>query len=113
MKIKKNEKRKKYLDLAGELKKSMEHEGNSNTNCNGRTCNDPQSLVRGLEELEIGRRAESIQTTALLRSVRILRRVLEVCNVTALNRREWRCLPDAAPSIGVTSLRYKMDSLLL
>ena len=33
--------------------------------------------VKGLQDLEKRRRAETIQTTALLRSARILRRVLE------------------------------------
>ena len=37
----------------------------------------PEGFERTLEELEIGGRAEIIQTTALLRWVRILRRVLE------------------------------------
>ena len=37
----------------------------------------PKGLVKGLKELEIEGRAETIQTTALLRSTRILRRVLE------------------------------------
>ena len=37
----------------------------------------PKRLVRVLEELYIETRAEAIQTTALLRSVRILRIVLE------------------------------------
>ena len=36
-----------------------------------------KGIVRGLEELEIGGQAETIQTTALLRSPRILRRILE------------------------------------
>ena len=36
----------------------------------------PKGLVKGLEEWEIGWRSETIQTTALLRSVRILRWVL-------------------------------------
>ena len=35
-------------------------------------------LVPGLEDLEIRGRVEIVQTTALLRSVRILRRVLEI-----------------------------------
>ena len=34
-------------------------------------------LVRELEELEIGRRAEIIQITALLKTARVLGRVLE------------------------------------
>ena len=37
----------------------------------------PKGLVQGLEDLEIRVRVETIQTTALMLSVRILRRVLE------------------------------------
>ena len=37
----------------------------------------PKGLKRGLEELETGGRIETIQTTALLRSAKILRRILE------------------------------------
>ena len=36
-----------------------------------------KGLPNGLEDLEVGRRVETIQTTALLRTARILRRVLE------------------------------------
>ena len=36
-----------------------------------------KGLLKGLEDLEIGRRVETIQTTALLRTARILRPVLE------------------------------------
>ena len=36
-----------------------------------------KGLVQGLEDLEIMGRVETVQTTALLRSARILRRVLE------------------------------------
>ena len=36
-----------------------------------------KGLLKGLEDLEIGGRVETIQTTALLRTVRILRRNLE------------------------------------
>ena len=36
----------------------------------------PKGLVRELEELEVGGRIETIQTTALLRSARILKSVL-------------------------------------
>ena len=35
-----------------------------------------KGLFKGLEDLEVGRRVETIQTTALLRTARILRRVL-------------------------------------
>ena len=36
-----------------------------------------KGLLKGLEDLEAGGQVETIQTTALLRTVRILRRVLE------------------------------------
>ena len=35
-------------------------------------------LLKGLEDLEVGGRVETIQTTALLGMTRILRRVLEI-----------------------------------
>ena len=36
-----------------------------------------KGLLRGLEDLEVGGRVETIQTTALLRTSRILRRAQE------------------------------------
>ena len=36
-----------------------------------------KGLLKGLEDLEVGRRVETIQTTELLRTAKILRRVLE------------------------------------
>ena len=36
-----------------------------------------KGLLKGLEDLEVGERVETIQTTALLRTARILRRVLK------------------------------------
>ena len=38
-----------------------------------------KGLILGLEDLEIRGRVETIQTTALLRSVRLPRKVLETC----------------------------------
>ena len=75
--IKEREKRYKYLDLAKELKKTIELEDPGNTNCSCCSRNGPQEPEEKLEELEINGRIETIQTTALLRSTRILRRVLE------------------------------------
>ena len=37
-----------------------------------------KGLLKGLEDLEVSGRVETIQTTALLRTARILRRVLEL-----------------------------------
>ena len=36
-----------------------------------------KGLLKGLEDLEVGDRVETIQTTALLKTARILRRVLK------------------------------------
>ena len=36
-----------------------------------------KGLLKGLEDLEVGRRVETIQTTALLKTARILRKVPE------------------------------------
>ena len=36
-----------------------------------------KGLIKGLEESQVGGRVEIIQTTALLRTARILRRVME------------------------------------
>ena len=49
----------------------MEHEGAFDT--------ATKELIQGLVDLEIRSREETIQTTALSRSARILSRVLEIC----------------------------------
>ena len=72
--LKEYEKKDKYLNLARELKKLNVTIvpiviGTFSTITNG--------LLKGLDDLEIGGRVESIQTTALLRTARIVRRVLE------------------------------------
>ncbi len=36
-----------------------------------------KGLLKGLEDMEVGERVETIQTTALLKTARTLRRVLE------------------------------------
>ena len=72
MKIQEKEKRKKYLELARELKKAMEHEV-----VIGVLEMIFKQLIGELEELEIGGQIETIQATTLLRSIRILRRILE------------------------------------
>ena len=66
VKIKENENKDKYLDLAEELN-MMWNMTVTDTNCNWCVWNSPQGQCE----------AETIQTTALFRSVRILRRVLE------------------------------------
>ena len=77
IKLKECEKKDKYCDLARELKKLW--------NMNVTTVpivieafgTIRKGLLKGLEELEVGRRVETIQMTALLRTAIILRGVLE------------------------------------
>ena len=76
VKIKEIEKRDKYLDLARELKKTIEHESDSDTNCGWCIGTIPKGLVKEWENLEISGQVETMQITALLRSARILRGVL-------------------------------------
>ena len=72
VKLKESKKKNNYLDFVRVFKKLLNIDiGETGTVNNG--------LIEGLEDIEIGGRLETIQTTALLRSARILRRVLETC----------------------------------
>ena len=51
-----------------------------------------KGLLKGLEDLEIGGRMETIQTTALLRTARILRRVLETWGDLLSLKRQWKTI---------------------
>ena len=51
-----------------------------------------KGLVQGLENLEIKGRVEPIQTTALLRSARILRRVLETWGDLQSLKLQWETI---------------------
>ena len=59
-----------------ENKKKFEHGGEGDIVI-GVLGTIPKGLLKGLEDLEMRGRIETIQTTVLLRSTRILRRVLE------------------------------------
>ena len=76
VKLKENEKMDKYLDLARELKKLWNMRVKVIPIVVGTLETVPISLKKRLEDLEIRGRIETIQTTALLQSARILRRVL-------------------------------------
>ena len=75
-KLKEGEKLDKYLDLARELKKLWKMKVTVIPIVIGALGTVIKGLIKGLEELDMRGRVETIQTTALLRSVRILRRVL-------------------------------------
>ena len=51
-----------------------------------------KGLLRGLEDLEVGGWVETIQTTALLRTVRILRRVLEISGDLLSLKLQWKTI---------------------
>ena len=75
--LKESEKKDKYLDLARELKKLWNMKVTIVPIVIGALGTVTKGLLKGLEDLEVGGRTETIQTTALLRTARILRRVLE------------------------------------
>ena len=78
IKLKECEKKDKYLELAREWKKKL---WNMKVTIIpiviGAFGTVTKGLLKGLEDLEVGGRVEIIQTTALLRTARILRKVLE------------------------------------
>ena len=75
--LKESEKKDKYLDLARELKKLWNMKVTIVPIVIGALGTITEGLLKGLEDLEIGGWVETIQTTALLRMARILRRDLE------------------------------------
>ena len=77
IKPKECEKKDKYLDLARELKKLWNMKVTIIPIVIGAFGTVTKGLLKGLEDLEVGGRVETNQTTAWLRTVRILRRVLE------------------------------------
>ena len=75
IKLKECEKKDKYLDLARELKKLWNMRVMIVPIVFGAFGTVTKGLLKGLEDLEVGGRVETIQTTALLKMARILRRV--------------------------------------
>ncbi len=71
MNLKESEKKDKYLDLARELKKLW------NIKVSIALGTITKGLLNGLDDLAVGALVDTIKTTALLRTARILRRVLE------------------------------------
>ena len=75
--LKECEKKDKYLDLARELKKLLNMNVTIVQIVIGAFGTITKGLLKGLEDLEVGGRVETIQMTELLRTARILRRVLK------------------------------------
>ena len=74
--MKESEKKNNYLDLARELKKLWNMKVTIVPIVIGAFGTITKGLLKGLEDLEVGGRVETIQMIALLRTVGILRRVL-------------------------------------
>ena len=91
IKLKECEKKDKYLDLARELKKLWNMQVAIIPIVIGVFGTVTKGLLKGLEELAVGGRVETIQTTALLRTARILRKVLETRGDLSL-RLQWKII---------------------
>ena len=90
--LKESEKKAKYYDLARELKKLWIMTVMIVPIVIGALDTVTKWLLKGLEDLEVGGRVETIQMTALLRTARILRRVLETWGDLQLLRLLWKTI---------------------
>ena len=92
IKLKECEKKYKYLDLARELKKLWNKKVSVVPIVFGAFGTVTEGLLKGLEDLEVGGRVENIQTTALSRTARILRRVLETWGDLLSLKLKWKTI---------------------
>ena len=92
VKLKESEKRDKYLELSEELQKPWNMKVTVIPIVNVALGTVTKGLVQGLEVLEIRGRVETIQTTALLRSARILRRIQEAWGDFRPRRLQWKTI---------------------
>ena len=92
MNLKNCEKRDKYLDLARELKRQWNMKVIVIPIMIGAFGTVTKGLVKDLEDLEVGGRVETIQTTALLKTARILRRVLETWGDLLSLNLQWKII---------------------
>ena len=90
VKLKESEKKDKYLDLARELKKTVEYESDGYNNSNWCSLYSHQKWAQ--EDLKITGWIENIQTTALLRSARILWRDLETWGDLLSLKLQWKTI---------------------
>ena len=81
-----------YLNLARELKKLWNVKVTIIPIVIGAFGTVTKELLKGPEDLEVGGRVETIQTTALLRMARILRRVLETWGDLLSFKLQWKTI---------------------
>ena len=77
IKLKECQRKDKYLDLARELKKIWNMKVMIVPIMIGAFGTVTKGLLKGLEDLEVGGLVETIQTTTLLKTARVLSRFLE------------------------------------
>ena len=92
IKLKECEKKDKYLNLARELKKVWNMKVTIAQIVIGAFDTITKGLLKGLEDLEVGRRVETIQTTALLKTARIPGRVLETWGDLLSLKLQWKTI---------------------
>ena len=92
IKLKECEKKDRYLDLARELKKLWNMQMTILPFVIGAFGTITIGLRKGLEELAVGGQLETIQTTALLGTARILRSVLETWGDLLSLRLQWKTI---------------------
>ena len=88
--LKESEKKVKYPDLDREFKMLWNMKVTIVPIVIGALGTITKGLLKGLEDLEVGGRVETIQTTALLRTARILRRVLETWGDLLSLKIQWK-----------------------
>ena len=90
--LKECEKKDKYLDLARESKKLWNMKVTILPIVIGAFDTITKGLLKGLEDLKVDGQVETIQMTALLRTARILRRVLETWGDLQSFKLQWKTI---------------------
>ena len=86
------EKKYKYLELARELKKLWNMKVTIVPIVIGALGTITKGLLKGLEDLEVVERVDTTQMTALLRTARILKRVLETWGDMLSLKLQWKTI---------------------
>ena len=103
IKLKEYERKDKYLDLAWELKKLRNIQVTIISILIGALGTVTKGLLMGLEDLEVGGRVETNQTTILLRTAKILRRVLETWGDLLSLRLQWKTISQRCEKLWVNN----------
>ena len=90
--LKECEKKDKYLALARELKQLSNMKASIVPIVIGAFGIVTEGLLKGLEDLEVSGRGETIHTTALLKTARIVRRILETRGDLLSLKLKWKTI---------------------